>query len=60
MVLAVAPAAALPQSEIGLWLGSSSDDEETDLVRFTYRRTLFGSHVGTGLVLKNASVGVAF
>lgn len=134
LVLAAAPLAAAAQSEIGLWLGRTSDDEETDVVRFTYRRPLkvegrawwwpqylqlgagvwrvpdftgptrrvdvsitpvwryqraagyleggfgayvlsktvnndttslptsfqFGSHVGTGLALKNASVGMAF
>jgi hypothetical protein len=134
MVLAAAPLAVLAQSELGLWLGRTSDAEETDVVRITYRRALkvegrawwwpqhlqlgagvwrvpeltgptrridvsitpvwrydgthgyveggfgayvlsktvnndttslptsfqFGSHVGTGLVLKKASVGVAF
>jgi hypothetical protein len=133
-VLAVAPVGALAQAEIGLWLGRTGDDEETDVLRFTYRRPLkvegrawwrpqylqlgagvwrvpdltgptrrvdvsitpvwryqgaagyleggfgayvlsktvnndttalptsfqFSSHLGTGLALKNASVGVAF
>jgi hypothetical protein len=133
-VLAVAPVAALAQAELGLWLGRTSDDEATDVVRLIYRRPLnvegrawwwpqhlqlgvgvwrvpdlagptrridvsitpvwryqgaagyleggfgayllsktinndstslptsfqFGSHVGTGLALKNAAVGVAF
>jgi hypothetical protein len=133
-VLAVVPVAALAQAEIGLWLGRTSEDEATDVVRLIYRRPLnvegrawwwpqhlqlgagvwrvpdltgptrrfdvsitpvwryegahayveggfgayvlsktvnndttslptsfqFGSHVGTGLALKNASVGVAF
>lgn len=91
LVLAAAPLAGLAQSQIGLWLGRTSDDEATDVVRLIYRRPLnvegrawwcfgayvlsktvnndttslptsfqFGSHVGTGLALKNASVGVAF
>lgn len=134
IVLAAGPFAALAQSEVALWLGRTSDAEEIDVVRLTYRRALnlegrawwwpqhlqlgagvwrvpdlagptrridvsitpvwryqgsagyleggfgayvlsqtvnndttslptsfqFGSHVGTGLSLKNASVGVAF
>ena len=134
IVLVAAPAAGAADSEIGLWLGRTHDDEDTDVVRFTYRRSLnvegrawwwpqhvqlgagvwrvpdltgptrridvsitpiwryegtrayfeggigayvlsktvsndttslptsfqFGSHVGTGLTLKNSSVGVAF
>ena len=134
IVLAADSVAADAQSEVGLWLGRTSDAEETDVVRLTYRRSLkvggrdwwwpqylqlgagvwrvpdftgptrrmdvsitpvwryegahayveggfgayvlsktvnndatslptsfqFGSHVGTGLALKKASVGVAF
>jgi Lipid A 3-O-deacylase (PagL) len=133
-VLAAAARAAVAQSELGLWLGRSSEGEQTDVVRLTYRRALnvegrgwwwpqhvqlgvglwhvpdltgptrridvsitpvwrhegahgyleggigayvlsktvnndttslptsfqLGSHVGTGLTLKNANVGVAF
>lgn len=39
-VLAAAPLAAFADSEIGLWLGRTSDDEDTDVARLTYRRSL--------------------
>jgi lipid A 3-O-deacylase len=40
LVLAAAALAAHAQSEIGLWLGRSSDADETDVVRLIYRRAL--------------------
>src|SRR5262252_7702312 len=40
MVLVAGPLAALAQSEIGLWLGRTNQDEDTDLARLTYRRAL--------------------